>query len=397
MPLKRLQMSWKRQWKKFAEDAAETADDIVEDTEEAVEAAVEETAEILEDAAEEAVEAAEGEAATETTDGGVPMVVGYSPFNSKFSPFFAETAYDQDVQKMTQLVLLNSDRMGAVIYKGIEGETIEYNGTEYTYYSPADCVVTENEDGTVYYDFTLRDDLVFSDGEPVTIDDVIFSMYVNCDPTYDGYGTLFSQPIEGLAEYRSGMETLFNLLVAAGEDNTDFSLWTEEEQTAFWTSFNAAAEAFAQEIVDYCKAAGYNAEDDSVAACAANRGFELAEDATVKDFWDTMMESYGGDVMTLSSTEKASSTLPELMADYDNYTKGIETGTSAPNITGIQKTGDYSMRVVATQVDATLIYQRGKCCDGEYPCEISLSETHKVSCYRYDPKFAADFPKGGEK
>ena len=23
------------------------------------------------------------------------------------------------------------------------------------------------------------------------------------------------------------------------------------------------------------------------------------------------------------------------------------------------------------------------CCDGENPCEISLSPTHKVSCYRY--------------
>ena len=25
-------------------------------------------------------------------------------------------------------------------------------------------------------------------------------------------------------------------------------------------------------------------------------------------------------------------------------------------------------------------------CDGKYPCEISLSETHKVSCYRYYDK-----------
>jgi peptide/nickel transport system ATP-binding protein len=25
----------------------------------------------------------------------------------------------------------------------------------------------------------------------------------------------------------------------------------------------------------------------------------------------------------------------------------------------------------------------GEICDGEYPCEISLSPTHKVSCYRY--------------
>ena len=31
-------------------------------------------------------------------------------------------------------------------------------------------------------------------------------------------------------------------------------------------------------------------------------------------------------------------------------------------------------------------------CDGEYPCEISLSETHKVSCYRYYDK-----KEGGEK
>ena len=32
-----------------------------------------------------------------------PLVVGYSPFNSKFSPFFSETAYDQDVWTMTAI------------------------------------------------------------------------------------------------------------------------------------------------------------------------------------------------------------------------------------------------------------------------------------------------------
>ena len=31
-------------------------------------------------------------------------------------------------------------------------------------------------------------------------------------------------------------------------------------------------------------------------------------------------------------------------------------------------------------------------CDGEYPCEVSLSETHKVSCYRY-----VDNGKGGDR
>lgn len=330
--------------------------------------------------------AEETEAVEDTADGETPLVVGYSPFNSKFSPFFAETAYDQDVQKMTNVYLLNSDRTGAIIYKGIEGETIEYNGTDYTYYGPADLEVTENEDGTVFYDFTLRDDLVFSDGEPVTIDDVIFSMYVRCDPTYDGSATLFSQPIEGMTEYRSGVDTLFNLLVAAGEDNTDYTYWDEETQTAFWADYNQAGEAFAQEIVDYCKAAGYNAEDDSVAVCAANWGFELADDATAKDFWDTMVEAYEGDIQTLSSTETAGSSVFELMEDYDAYTVGIETGESAPSITGIQKTGDNSLRIVATQVDATLIYQLG----------VEISPLHyygDVELYDYDNN-SFGFPKG---
>ena len=75
-----------------------------------------------------------------------PLVVGYSPFNSKFSPFFSETAYDQDVWVMTAISLLNSDRQGAIIMKGIEGETKAYNGTDYTYHGPADCEIVENTD-----------------------------------------------------------------------------------------------------------------------------------------------------------------------------------------------------------------------------------------------------------
>ena len=284
--------------------------------------------------------------------------MGYSPFNSKFSPFFSETAYDQDVQALTQLPLLTSDRMGAIIYKGIEGETIPYNGTDYTYYGPADLEVTENADGTVFYDFTLRDDLVFSDGEPVTIDDVIFSMYVLCDPTYDGSATLFSQPIEGMEEYRSGMETLFNLIYTAGEDNTDFTYWTQEQQDKFWSELNAGKETFIKEICDYCIAAGLNADGDSVAACLANWGFTLDESATAAQAFDQMVaDGYEGDVLAMVGAETAGSTIEDLMPSYQDYTIGVETGTSAPSITGIQKTGDNTLRIVATKVDATLIYQ----------------------------------------
>ena len=317
------------------------------------------------------------EPAASTTDPNTPLVVGYSPFNSKFSPFFSETAYDQDVWSMTQISLLTSDRTGAIIQKGIEGETIEYNGTPYTYYGPADLTITENDDGTVYYDFVLRDDLVFSDGEKVTIDDVIFSMYVLCDPTYDGSSTLYAQPILGMEEYRSGMESLANLILAAGRDNADFTLWTEEQQNAFWAGVDKAGEAFAQEIVDYCLAnyASYGAAD--VASSAALWGFELPEGATAADFWATMVDAYAGDLNKLSSTETAGSSLWGLMDNYSDFTVGIQTGESAANIEGIQKTGDNSLRVILTKVDATAIYQLG----------VSIAPLHyygDASLYDYD-------------
>ena len=288
-----------------------------------------------------------------------PLVVGYSNFSSKFSPFFSETAYDQDVYAMTSLGLLTSDRVGAIVEKGKTGEDREYNGTMYHYDGPADLTVTQNADGTVDYDFELRDDIVFSDGEPLTVDDVIFSMYVLSDPTYDGSSTFFALPIEGMEEYRSGMESLLDLLLAAGRDNTDFTYWDEATQTAFWESLDAAGPKFAQSILDYCIANGYNAEDDPVEAIAANWGFELAEGATVEDFWAAIDEAYGGDYVTLSDTENAGSSLFSLMEDYDNYLVGVETGNSAANISGIQKTGDNSLRVHMTQVDATAIYQLG--------------------------------------
>lgn len=322
-----------------------------------------------------------------------PLVVGYAPFSSKFSPFFSETAYDQDVWVMTQLGLLTSDRTGAIIYKGIEGETIDYNGTDYTYYGPADLEVTENADGTVYYDFTLRDDLKFSDGEPLTIDDVIFSMYVLCDPTYEGNSTLYAQPIEGMEAYRSGMSARQELILAAGPDGyTANDYYTEDQYNTFWAAFNAAGVKFAQEILDYLVAAGANAETDSVAAKAANWGFTLADDATVEDLWAAIVEKYGYDLSDDGiNAEKASSSISELLTAElgdraGEFSAGVQTGESAANISGIQKTGDYSMRIVMTKVDAVAIYQLG----------VTIAPMHYYgdkSLYDYDNN-SFGFPKG---
>ena len=304
-------------------------------------------------------ETADAEATTESGDD-TPLVVGYAPFSSKFSPFFAETAYDQDAQGMTQASLLINDRQGAMIYNGIEGETKNYNGTDYTYYGIANLVVTENEDGTVYYDFKLRDDVKFSDGELMTADDVIFTMYALCDPTYDGNSSLQAQPIEGLEAYRSGMETRYNLILADG--NTGYTAndyYTEEQYNDFWAAFAKGGEAFAQEIVDYCIAAGYGTD---VATAAAAWGYaDLAADATAADFFDAIVAAKGYDLSDNGINYETAGTsittfLTENFTDA-SLTAGVQTGESAPSITGIQKIDDHNFRVVMTEVDATSIYQ----------------------------------------
>jgi peptide/nickel transport system substrate-binding protein len=326
----------------------------------------------------DSTEAANAGSDSTTASSDTPLVIANDAMSEKFSPFFVESVPDQRIVDATQISLVYNDRAGEFIYNGIEGETKEYNGTEYTYYGPTDLVITENEDGTVDYDFTLREDLTFSDGEPVTADDIIFSYYVFCDPTYDGASSVYSLPILGLEEYRSGMATLSSLIFEAGEDNTDFSLWTEEQQTAFWDAVNDGGAAFAQEIVDYCVANGYNEEGD-VAGAAANWGFDgLAEGATAKDFFLAIGDNYGWNFTSMEA-ETAGTALADLIPAevYDYATMGIETGESAASIAGIQKTGDYSVRVILTEVSAPALQTM----------DIYIAPLHyygDVSLYDYD-------------
>ncbi len=301
------------------------------------------------------------EAAEERTEG--TLVYSTATLGQKFSPFFYTTAYDGEVVDLicgTSADLLAEDRGGAVINNGIDGTKVAYNGTEYEYKGLGNVEVVQNDDGSVDYNLTMRDDIVFSDGEPATIDDVIFGIYVECDPTYDGSETLYALPIEGMEEYRSGMDSRGNKIFADGEGDGYVAndLYTEEQYNEFWKFYNEeAGAAFAQEIVDYCISNGYNAPEDPVAACAANWGFELAEDATTYDFWDAIVAAYDS-VEEAEATETAGSnrlqlTIAALGADYE---VGVQTGEGAPNIAGIIRTGDYSMTVHMTEYDATAIY-----------------------------------------
>ncbi len=304
-------------------------------------------------------EATSEAAATDTGSSDGTLVLADTGFEGKFSPFFAASSADQHVIDLTNIALLGADRKGEMILKGIEGETREYNGTDYTYYGPADCEVTENADGTVTYAINMRDDLVFADGTPITIDDVIFNLYVYMDPTYDGSATLYSMPIAGLDDYRNSMTTLSKLIAEAGEDNTDNSLFTAEQQKAFWDAVNEGGTAFAQEIVDYCVSAGYAADSNDVATAASAWGFDgLAADATAKDFFLAIAEKYDWNFASMEA-ETAGSALSDLIpADVYAYsTTGVATGADVDTVSGIVKTGDYSMTITTTELSNSMIYQ----------------------------------------
>ncbi len=292
------------------------------------------------------------------------LVVGTQNFDGKFSPFFYTNSYENDVMNMIFDGLLLTDREGSVVLKGADGEVRPYNGTDYTYNGVANCDIVENADGTVDYKITMKEGIKFSDGEEMTIDDVIFSYYVLLDPTYDGVSTLYSIPIKGLEAYRTGMESRMNLILAAGPDGyTATDYFTEDQYNTFWAAFNAAGVKFAQEILDYVVDEGYAAATDPVAAQAANWGFELAEDATVEDFWAAIVEAYGYDLSDEGINKETAGTSisalieAEIGDSFSDYTIGVQTGESAPNVSGIVKTGDYSMTVTLTEVSATAIYQ----------------------------------------
>ena len=305
------------------------------------------------DATSESTSTATAEASNTAASDGT-LVLAETGFEGKFSPFFASSASDQDVIDLTQLGLLGADRKGEMILNGIEGETREYNGTDYTYYGTSDCVVTENDDGTVTYDIKLRDDLKFSDGEPVTIEDVIFSMYVFLDPTYDGSVTMYSTPIVGLEEYRNSMSTLSKLIAEAGEDNTDYTNFTEEQQKAFWDAVNDGGVKFAQEIVDYMMANGAT----DVTSAAAGWGFDLPDGADAKAFFLAIGEQYDWSFSAMEA-ESAGSALSELIPEdvYAYSTTGVNVGNAVANVAGIVKTGDYSMTLTTSELSTTMIYQ----------------------------------------
>ena len=110
-----------------------------------------------------------------------------------FNPFYSTSASDGEVVGMTQISMLSTDKEGHLV-AGDEYPTVvkAFDGGVYD----------EVKDQTVYT-FVLKNGLKFSDGKPLTMNDVMFNIYEYLDPVYTGSSTMYSVDIEGLSAYRT--------------------------------------------------------------------------------------------------------------------------------------------------------------------------------------------------
>ena len=130
-----------------------------------------------------------------------------------FNPFYATSGTDQDVVGMTQIGMLSTDSNG----KTVAGE--DY---------PTVVLDYEVKSGTTesVYTFVLKNNLYFSDGKPLTMNDVLFNMYEYLDPVYTGSSTMYSIKIKGLSEYRLQQKT------SSGGSETESQLSTNANKYA---------------------------------------------------------------------------------------------------------------------------------------------------------------------
>ena len=140
--------------------------------------------------------------------GGRPdaLVIMTEELDGLFNPFFSTTAADGTIVSMTQIGMLGTDY--------VNGEVIVACGDEHAVVVKDYDVVYDSAADNTVYTFVIKNGITFSDGKPLTINDVLFNLYVYLDPVYTGSSTMYSTDILGLKDYRTQT-------VSSGDSNTD--------------------------------------------------------------------------------------------------------------------------------------------------------------------------------
>ncbi len=123
------------------------------------------------------------------------FVIMSEELDGLFNPFFSTSGADSTIVSMTQIGMLGSTYENGEIGVAFgEDEAVVTKDFEYKY--------DQAKDETTYT-FVIKNGVKFSDGQALTIEDVLFNLYVYLDPVYTGSATIYSTDIKGLTAYRT--------------------------------------------------------------------------------------------------------------------------------------------------------------------------------------------------
>ena len=188
------------------------------------------------------------------------FVIMTEQLDGLFNPFFYTSAPDGTIVSMTQIGMLGS--------KYVDGEVqVAYGEDEAVVVK--DYEIVENDDDTVTYNFVLKNGIKFSDGHPLTMEDVLFNYYVYLDPVYTGSNTLYSTDILGLSEYRT------QTVGSASDDSDD--LISSQAASRAAARINELVNLFNSEIkASSTKEVSYDAMKKAITAYTVSGGYQSA-------------------------------------------------------------------------------------------------------------------------
>lgn len=337
-----------------------------------------------------------------------PLVISTEDMSDRFTGFFSQSVPDQRVTELVDAGLIGLDRDGLLVYKGIEGETREYNGTDYLYTGLADVTVTRDEAAdTTTYSYKLKDGVKFSDGHVMDADDMIFSFYVYCDPSYDGFATMYSLPIQGLKNYRTQTsdevyETyakIADAALAAGADFTgDSADFTAQQYADYYSLVKEEWIKCVQMIVDTCNSKylsqiapmlgktedeikandglkiavgmvgwGFGDYDEAtgiLTGAATGNTWNLTDSfPTIENYYEETYLAYEADVAAFIDVETTGAgedpvgnSKARFISEFGSKDAAMG-GAGIPNITGIKKVSDREVTITINGYDAAAIYR----------------------------------------
>lgn len=145
-----------------------------------------------------------------------PVVFSIQPLDMNFNPFFATSATDAEIAGMTQIGMLTSDKNGNPTCGDNEPTVaLDYKITYYDKKVGGSVIPQGTTTGRSEYEFLIKNGIKFSDGTPLTMDDILFNLYVYLDPLYAGSATVYSTDIQGLKAYRAQDPSI------SDDDNSD--------------------------------------------------------------------------------------------------------------------------------------------------------------------------------